>query len=400
MGDIIPVQRRISSLDVSPQFDSYSKVIIHVSDDVSYEWGTDTGRTLEFDNPFGTLQMCKDVLQRLQGYQYQPYEANGVLLDPAAEIGDALNSPLVYGGIYTRTKTFGKLMKADVSAPQDEEINHEYKYESPEQREFHRETADIRASLNITNESITAEVIRASTAEGTLSSQISQQATQIAAKVSQSGGDNNSFGWTLTASGFSLYSNGTEVMRCDSGGLTVAGNISGTSGTIGGFTISPTALYTNNYSNFYEPKSSGVHLSASGLRLGSNFYVDANGNVAGTSATFNSIVINNSSMTGTFSGSGSFSGYGSFSSGGMGGGCSFGSSTVNGVLNSIGTLENRVNAIYADYINTNNLAAKIASLGSVRISTLYLNGNRLVLKTESWYDNSDNFHRIYYWGTG
>ena len=285
MSDVIPVQRRISNLDVSPQFDSYSKVIIHVDDDTAYEWGTTTGRTLEIDNPFGSLQMCKDILQRLQGYQYQPYDADGALLNPAAEMGDAFSSLYVYGGIYTRSKTFGRLMKADVSAPQDEEINHEYQYESPETREFKRETADLRASLIITNNAITAEVTRATTAEGTLSSQISQQATQIAAKVSQTGGNNASFGWTLTASGFSLYSGNTEVMKCDKNGLVVKGNIAGSTGTIGGFTIGSSALYTNNMSSMSSTQTTGVHLSASGIKLGQNFRVDSSGNLTCANAT-------------------------------------------------------------------------------------------------------------------
>lgn len=260
MSDIVSVQRRISQLDVSPQFDSYSKVVIHVSDDTTYEYGTDTGRTLEFDNPFGSQQMCRDVLQRLQGYQYQPYTADGTILDPAAEIGDALNSAHVYGGIYTRSKTFGRLMKADVSAPQDEEIDHEYKYENPETREFKRAIDDVTAKLEIANDNINA-------------------------KVSQTGGNNSSFGWTLTASGFSLFSGNKEVLKCDSGGLTVAGNIAGTSGTIGGFTISSSALYTNNMSSMSSTQASGVHLSASGIKLGQNFRVDSSGNLTCANAT-------------------------------------------------------------------------------------------------------------------
>lgn len=259
MSDIVSVQRRISKLDVSPQFDSYSKVVIHVSDDTTYEYGTDTGRTLEFDNPFGSQQMARDVLARLQGYQYQPYTADGTILNPAAEIGDALNSALVYGGIYTRSKTFGRLMQADVSAPQDEEINHEYKYESPEQREFKRQLEDVRASLIIANDNINA-------------------------KVSQTGGNQSTFGWTLTASGFSLFSGNTEVMKCDSSGLVVKGNIAGSTGTIGGFTISSSALYTNNMASMSSSQASGVHLSGSGIKLGQNFQVDSSGNLTCSNA--------------------------------------------------------------------------------------------------------------------
>ena len=310
MSDVIPVQRRMSNLDVSPLFDSYSKVVIHVDDDTTYEWGTNTGRILEIDNPFGSLQMAKDILQRLQGYQYQPYDAGGALLNPAAEMGDAFSSLYVYGGIYTRSKTFGRLMKADVSAPQDEEINHEYQYESPETREFKRETADLRASLIITNNAITAEVTRATTAEGTLSSQISQQATQIAAKVSQTGGNNASFGWTLTASGFSLYSGNTEVMKCDSSGLVVKGNIAGATGTIGGFTIGASALYTNNMSSMSSSQTTGVHLSASGIKLGQNFRVDSSGNLTCNNATITgTLSVGGTTITAAQLGQGAYSAY-------------------------------------------------------------------------------------------
>ena len=256
----------MTTLDISPQFDSYSKVVIHVSDDTTYEYGTDTGRTLELENPFGSQQMCQDILTRLQGYQYQPYEANGALLDPASEIGDAVNSPLVYGGIYTRTRTFGRLMKANISAPQDEEINHEYQFESPEVREFKHQLDDVRASLIIANDNINA-------------------------KVSQTGGNNSTFGWTLTASGFSLYSGGTEVMKCDSSGLTVAGNIAGQTGTIGGFTISASALYTNNMDTIFSSQNTGVHLSSNGIKLGQNFLVDSSGNLTANNATITGTLI-------------------------------------------------------------------------------------------------------------
>lgn len=254
MSDVAYVGNRISTLDVSRQFDSYSKVIIHVSDDEVIEVGTDAGRTLELDNPYGTQQMAQDILTRLQGYQYQPYQADGTIINPAAEIGDALSSTKVYGGIYTRSNTFGRLMKADVGAPYDEEINHEYAFETPEQREFKRQIDDVRASLVIANNNINA-------------------------KVSQTGGDPSSFGWTLTASGFQLYSNGQTVMTVDSSGLTVAGNVGAVTGEIGGFTIGATAIY-KNIPSMTSTQSTGVYLGTDGIKLGQNFSVNSSGNVS------------------------------------------------------------------------------------------------------------------------
>ena len=199
----------MQNLDVSPQFDTYSKVIIHIDDDTQVSAGNDSGRVMEVDNPLGTQALAREMLEKLRGFRYQPYQADGALLDPAAEIGDAVNTPSVYGGIYTRSRTFGRLMQADVSAPCDEEINHEYVFESPQERKFTREMSDVRASFLIqsnmiqaevaerkaqgeslssritqTSDAITAEVVRASAAEGNLSSRITQTSDAITAEVS------------------------------------------------------------------------------------------------------------------------------------------------------------------------------------------------------------------------
>ena len=183
MPDVVNLGTRISNLDVSPQFDTYSKVIIHIDDDNYVQAGNDTGRTLEIDNPLGTQELASEILNKLRGFQYQPYQADGSLLDPAAEIGDAVNTPSVYGGIYTRSRTFGRLMKTDISAPHDEEINHEYQFESPQERKYTREMGDVRASLLIQSNMIQAEVVARQNADNEMSSRITQTANAITAEV-------------------------------------------------------------------------------------------------------------------------------------------------------------------------------------------------------------------------
>lgn len=260
--------RRVTEINVSPQFDNYSKVIIHVSDETAYEAGNDTGRTLEIDNPFGTQAMANNILQSLTGYQYQPYTADGALLDPAAEMGDAVNARGTYGGIYTRERTFGRLMKADVSAPHDEEINHEYQFESPERREFKRSIDEVKASLFVGPDSITAQVSR---------------------KVGQTGG-NSSFGWSLTDTGHRWYCNGNEVMSITASGLTVRGNIQSTTGTIGGFNITASSLW-NNIPYLGATQSSGVYIGNDGIQLGQSFRVDSTGGVTATRMVVDTLYI-------------------------------------------------------------------------------------------------------------
>jgi len=263
MSDVVALGRRVSSVDVSPQFAPYSKVIIHVSDEKAIEVGDDTGRTLEIDNPFGKKAMAQNILNSLKGHQYQPYSADGALLNPAAEIGDAANIRGTYGGIYTRERTFGRLMKADISAPQDEEINHEYRFESPERREFTRQIDDVKASLIVAND-------------------------RIDASVTKTGGSTSSFGWSLTATAHKWYAGNKEVMSVTASGLSVTGTVTATSGKIGNFNIGASAIW-NNISSFGGSQSTGVYLGTNGIQLGQNFKVDSAGN--GT--------MNNLKLTGT-----------------------------------------------------------------------------------------------------
>ena len=309
MADVISLGQRVSSVDVSPKFQPYSKVIIHIDDDNAVEVGNNTGRTLEFDNPFGSEAMAQNILNRLSGYQYQPYQADGALLDPAAEIGDAVGTATSYGGLYTRSRKFGRLMKADISAPHDEEINHEFKYESPQERKFTRVTGEIRASIILTNNmlqsevaerkaqgdelssrltqtsnAITAEVSRATEAEGNLSASLSIQASEIAAKVSANGGG-GSFSWVLDSSSHTWKSNNADVMRISASGLWVKGQIEATSGKIGGFDIGTNALSYNGLTWGDTSRNYGAYIGQSGIQLGKNFKVDNGGNVTASNMT-------------------------------------------------------------------------------------------------------------------
>ena len=312
LSDVVSIARRVSKIDVSPQFDNYSKVVIRVSDDTVYEAGNDTGRTLEIDNPFGTQAMANNMLASLTGYQYQPYSAEGALLDPSAEIGDAVNMRGAYGGIYNREREFGRLMKADVSAPHDEEINHEYQYETPTERKFARQIDDVKASLIIAND-------------------------RIDASVSQTGGTTSSFGWSLTSDAHRWYANGNEVMSVTASGLKVTGEVQATTGKIGGFNITASSLW-NNLSSFGGSQSSGVYIGTNGIQLGQAFKVTSTGAVTATNISANNMTltgtlnIGGSTITAAALRSGAQSAYsnGSYWSGGSGYGYNYNNATISG----------------------------------------------------------------------
>lgn len=313
MSDVVYIGDRASNVEASPLFNTYSRVTIHIDDETTVSVGDDTGRELIFSNPFGSEAMARSILQKLSGFQYQPHETSGALLNPAAEIGDAVSVSNIYAGIFNRSRQFGRLMKADISAPCDEEINHEYQFESPLERKFTREVGTVRASLILTNNMIQAEVVRATGAEETLSSRvtqtetsitstvsrvsavenqmstITQEAGQISAKVSKTGGNNSSFGWSLLDSEFGLYAGNKKVFWVNSSGAHVDGEITASTGTIGGFTISATALSYNGMTWSDTSKTSGIYIGTSGIKLGQNFKITTGG----------SVTANNMTLTGT-----------------------------------------------------------------------------------------------------
>ena len=299
MGETIGVNilKRAQNMEISEQFDGYSGVRIFVGtnddgENVIYESGDTNGRTLEIKNPFGTQEMADNILADIQGYQYQPLSADSALLNPAAEMGDGVTVNGVYSGIFVRATQFGRLMASDISAPTDEEIEHEFAVESPSERQYTRFVQQTRAMLKITNLAIEAEVSARTAADTAINATLSIQATQIAAKVSkQSPSGQTSFGWNLTDTSWTVFSGSTSnvILKATSSGLEVKGKITATSGTIGGFTIGSTSIYSNGMSSMSSSQTTGVHVGTDGIKLGQNFKVDTSGNVA----------VNNMTLSGT-----------------------------------------------------------------------------------------------------
>lgn len=285
MSSVVSVGSRIGSFQTAPQFDGYTKVIIVVSDDVEYFAGTDVGRTLTLVNPWGTQAMAENILNNIKGYKYQPYTAKNAILDPAAELGDGINANFVYGGIYAMESKFGSMYRAAVSAPSDEEIDHEYPYVSKQDRKVTRSLYRLSSELRVQAGLISAEVSDRKTETKKLSAQLSLQAGQISSKVEKTGGNFSSFGWALDDSSWTIKANSTDVLKATKNGLEVFGKVTATSGKIGGFDITADSLTYNNQ-GWGGTNTTGIYIGPSGIQFGRNFKVDAAGNLTAASGTF------------------------------------------------------------------------------------------------------------------
>lgn len=127
-----------SSLEFAPAFAPFSGVTVWYDDELAYQSGDDTGRRLELDCPWATQTMADNILAAITGYAYQPYSAAGAILDPAAELGDGVTVSGLYSLIASVDAYFGATIEADIAAPSDEEVDHEYPYESRTSREMKR----------------------------------------------------------------------------------------------------------------------------------------------------------------------------------------------------------------------------------------------------------------------
>ena len=152
-------------LEISPEFDPITGVEVYSKDgdaEPLFASGDATGRVLKVVNPWVTSQaMADNILASVVDFEYQPFTADGALLDPAAELGDGITVNGVSSTIFKQDLEFSRLMKSDISAPHDEEVIHEYGgYVTPEERRYAREFDEIRAQLKIAADSISAEVVK------------------------------------------------------------------------------------------------------------------------------------------------------------------------------------------------------------------------------------------------
>lgn len=273
MYENLTIGKRLENLDETEAFDGYSRVEIIIDSEHSVSAGAPGGRTLTIENPWGTEEQAQNILNSLQGFQYQPYKATRAHVNPAAELGDGATMNGLYSGIYKISRTYGPLMTADIEAPADEEIEHEYPYETKADREITRKFSAVESEFAI-------------------------QSNEISAKVSQTGGDASSVSWSLTSTAWTVKANGTEVFKVDRNGATVTGKITATSGKIGGFDIGASAI-TYNKQTWGGTSVNGIYFGTSGLQIGRK-PKNANDNASYFSASASgTIEARNLKLTGT-----------------------------------------------------------------------------------------------------
>ena len=281
MSDSVNILRNMVSFDKAEQFDGYSKVIVIVSDEIEYSAGTDTGRTLTLNCPWGTQEIANNILQSIKGFQYQPMTVENALVDPSVEIGDGISANGVYSGVYSLETKFNSNLPTSVSAPADEELYEEHTYIPKTEREVTRKFLDFQSQFRIQDGKISAEVEERKSDTKSIRATLEVQAGQITAKVNKNDGSSSTFGWALETASWRIFSGSSTVLKADKNGLEVKGVIRATSGEIGGFKITSNSLTYNNQT-WGGTNSTGIYIGPSGIQCGSassGVQITSNGNL-------------------------------------------------------------------------------------------------------------------------
>lgn len=117
-------------------------------DDVVYIAAGTGDSVLRLDCVNGTKRIAADLLAAIDGVAYQPFTAQKTILDPAAELGDLVQLPTVTGVLFGVTRYLGAMYTADLEAPGNEELDHEFPYSSGEDRKQLRRYKKLRSDVD------------------------------------------------------------------------------------------------------------------------------------------------------------------------------------------------------------------------------------------------------------
>ena len=184
MSDSVNVLNRASALDTAPTLSAFTGVKLWLDNTNFVFSGNENGRVLEADFPWATQEIADNVLSSIVGFEYQPFSAQNALLNPAAELGDGVSVGGVYSVLASCDTNFNAMCASNISAPSDEEIDHEYHYTSPEKR-MERRVSGMTSELRVMSDRIEGVVADVDENNSRITQTVSQLQTAVAGKIDE-----------------------------------------------------------------------------------------------------------------------------------------------------------------------------------------------------------------------
>lgn len=248
--------------------------LLDTNGDITGEAGNESGRVIEAVHPDGTNEMAASILSKITGMVYRPYDGQGAILDPSAELGDGVTVGGMYSILASTDVDLDTLSAAGIGAGGDDEIDEEYPYKSPMERQIERNYAETRSLIKKSNEQILLQVDNKM--QG-LSSSIDVQLTSITSRVSSLSGDVNSLSGNVSSLSQSVS---TISQKVDNITLSVSNSESSSSISlnVGGVTVSSqTIQFTGDVVFKSNLKDGTTVISGDNIQTGSINAIDLYG---------------------------------------------------------------------------------------------------------------------------
>ena len=134
-----------------------------------------TGKCVNVTLAIEADQTAADILYgSTLGYRYHPYTASGVFADPTLPLGTLLKIKDQFVYLTNRTTTIDLMSTCELSANATESQKSLYPKMTSTERQFAADIKESYARISVNEDSIESEVLRATDAEGQLSSLITQ----------------------------------------------------------------------------------------------------------------------------------------------------------------------------------------------------------------------------------
>lgn len=146
----------ITGFENTGRYKPISRVTLMVDSENVLTAGDDTGLELSASCPHATQEMVNAILQHVQGYQYQSFNADAANLDPSAELGDGVTVNGLYSTL-SRLEDDGEGYP-NISAPGEVSLEEEYPSSGPMTQDFNRKISETRSTISKTAEKIRLEV--------------------------------------------------------------------------------------------------------------------------------------------------------------------------------------------------------------------------------------------------
>lgn len=250
-----------------------SKVNLVVDNKTTYTSGTGTGYALTADCPFATQAMANAVKTALSGVTYLPVKASRAIVSPAIEIGDPVNPNGKQTVLANVTFAGGGMLIAEISAPSDGEVNHEFPYLSSAYKALKTKIIEAtKAAASAANDAAAAQ-------------NRADSAYSLASSANNNAADANDKIEAFQYSGSEIQINGANLMadtvtasRLRGGEVELITSSENTAGY-----ISLTGSSSSNYAIVYGSNGAVRLMAESGavyIRDGSGSYLQINGDVS------------------------------------------------------------------------------------------------------------------------